>query len=31
MSSSDFDHIVFVDSSEGITLMEGEAHEVHSS
>ena len=30
MSSSDFDHIVFVDSSEGITLMEGEAHD-HSS
>ena len=30
MSSSDFDHIVFVDSSEGITLMKGEAHD-HSS
>ena len=30
MSSSDFDHIVFVDSSEGITLMEGEVHD-HSS
>ena len=30
MSSSDFDHIVFVDSSEGVTLMEGEAHD-HSS
>ena len=30
MSSSDFDHIVFVDSSEEITLMEGEAHD-HSS
>ena len=30
MSSSDFDHIVFVDSSEGINLMEGEAHD-HSS
>ena len=30
MSSSDFDHIIFVDSSEGISLMEGEAHD-HSS
>ena len=30
MSSSDFDHIIFVDSSEGITLMEGEVHD-HSS
>ncbi|KRO30905.1 MAG: hypothetical protein ABR52_00745, partial [Nitrosopumilus sp. BACL13 MAG-120910-bin56] len=30
MSSSDFDHIVFVDSSEGISLMKGEAHD-HSS
>ncbi len=30
MSSSDFDHIVFVDSSEEITLMKGEAHD-HSS
>jgi zinc transport system substrate-binding protein len=30
MSSSDFDHIVFVDSSEGITLMESKAHD-HSS
>ena len=29
MSSSDFDHIVFVDSSEGVTLMEGEAHDHH--
>jgi len=30
MSSSDFDHILFVDSSEEITLMKGEAHD-HSS
>ena len=30
MSSSDFDHIIFVDSSEGISLMEGEVHD-HSS
>ena len=30
MSASDFEHIVFVDSSEGIELMEGEAHD-HSS
>ena len=30
MSASDFAHIVFVDSSEGIELMEGEAHD-HSS
>ena len=30
MSSSDFDHIVFVDSSEGITLMKGEAHDHNS-
>ena len=29
MSSSDFDHIVFVNSSEGIELMEGEAHDHH--
>ena len=26
-SSSDFTHIIFVDSSEGITLLEGEKHE----
>ena len=30
MSASDFEHIVFVYSSEGIELMEGEAHD-HSS
>jgi len=30
MSASDFAHIVFVDSSEGIELMEGESHD-HSS
>ena len=29
MSASDFAHIVFVDSSEGIELMEGEAHDHH--
>ena len=29
MSSSDFDHIVFVNTSEGIELMEGEAHDHH--
>ena len=29
MSSPDFDHIVFVDTSEGIELMEGEAHNHH--
>ena len=29
MSSPDFDHIVFVDTSEGIELMEGEAHDHH--
>ena len=27
MSASDFAHIVFVDSSEGIELMEGESHD----
>jgi len=29
MSSPDFVHIVFVDTSEGIELMEGEAHDHH--
>ena len=29
MSSPDFDHIVFVDTSEGIELLEGEAHDHH--
>jgi len=29
MSSPDFDHIVFVDTSEGIELMDGEAHDHH--
>ncbi|WP_067958337.1 zinc ABC transporter substrate-binding protein [Nitrosopumilus sp. Nsub] len=29
MSSPDFDHVVFVDTSEGIELMEGEAHDHH--
>jgi zinc transport system substrate-binding protein len=28
-SSSDFAHIIFVDSSEGISLLEGEAHDHH--
>ena len=29
MSSPDFEHIVFVDTSEGIELLEGEAHDHH--